>query len=75
MMEVHFTPDTEARLEQFAASEGKDPEQIVVETVTRMLERRAQFLEGVERGIAAAERGDLIEHDEVVNRIERLLKS
>jgi predicted transcriptional regulator len=74
-MEVHFTPDTEARLEQFAASEGKDAAQVVVETVTRMLERRAQFLEGVERGIAAAGRGDLIEHDEVVNRIERLLES
>ena len=74
-MEVHFTPDTEARLQQFAASEGKDAAQVVEETVARMLQRRAQFLEGVERGIAAADRGDLVEHDEVAKRIEHLFRS
>jgi predicted transcriptional regulator len=74
-MEVHFTPDTQARLEKFAASEGKDASQVVEETIARVLQQRAQFLEAVERGIAAADRGELIEHDEVVNRIERLLNS
>jgi predicted transcriptional regulator len=74
-MEVHFNPDTQAKLEQFAASEGKDAAQMVEETMARILEQRAEFLAGVERGIAAADRGELIEHDEVVNRIERLLQS
>jgi len=74
-MEVHFTPDTEAQLQQFAASEGKEPAQVVEETVTRMLERRAQFLDGVERGIAAADRGELVEHVEVVKRFDRLFRS
>jgi predicted transcriptional regulator len=59
-MEVHFTPDTEAQLKQFAASEGKDAAQVVEETVARMLERRSQFIEGVNRGVASADRGDLI---------------
>lgn len=74
-MEVHFASDTEAQLEQFAASRGKNAAQVAEETVARMLERQAQFNEGVNRGIRAADRGDLIEHDEVVNRIERLFKS
>jgi predicted transcriptional regulator len=74
-MEVHFAPDTEAQLRQFAASKGKDAAQVVEETVARMLEREAQFIEGVSRGIAAADRGDLIDHDEVVNRIDRLFRS
>ena len=74
-MEVYFTPDTETRLQQFAASEGKDATQVVQETVTRVLQRRAQFLEGVERGIVAADRGDLIDHDEVVKRLDRLFPS
>jgi predicted transcriptional regulator len=69
-MEVHFTPDTEAQLQQFAASKGKDAAQVVEETVTRMLERQAQFIEGVKCGIEAADRGDLIDHDEVVARID-----
>ena len=74
-MEVHFTPEQEAQLRQFAASEGKDAARVVEETVARMLEQRAQFLAGVERGIAAADRGDLIDHNEVAQRIDQLLQS
>ncbi len=74
-MEVHFAPDTEAQLRELAASRGKEAAQVVEETVAHMLERQAQFVEGVDRGIAAAERGDLIDHEEVVKRIERLFGS
>jgi predicted transcriptional regulator len=74
-MDVHFTPEKEAQLKRFAASKGKDAAQVVEETVALMLERQAQFIEGVNRGIEAAERGDLIDHDEVVNRIDRLFQS
>jgi predicted transcriptional regulator len=74
-MEVHFTPDALAQLNQFAASQGKAAEQVVEETVARMLQRQAQFVEGVDRGIAAADRGDLLDHAEVVERIDRLLRS
>lgn len=74
-MEVHFAPDTEAQLKQLAASRGKDAEQLVEETVTLMLQRQAQFIEGVNRGIAAADRGELIDHEEVVSRINRLFHS
>lgn len=73
-MEVHFTPDTEAQLKQFAASEGKDAAQLVEETVARMLERRAQFLEGVERGIAAADRGEFVDSQEVRANLEKILQ-
>jgi len=74
-MEVHFTPDTEAQLKQFAAKEGKDAAQVVEETVARMLERHSQFIEGVKRGIEQADRGEFEEHEEVVNRIVRLFHS
>ena len=74
-MEVQFEPDVQAQLNQFAASQGKAAAQVVEETVARMLQRQAQFTEGVNRGIAAANRGDLIEHAEVVERINGLLRS
>jgi predicted transcriptional regulator len=74
-MEVHFSPNTEAQLKAFAASKGKDVAQVVEETVSNMLQRQARFVEGVERGIAAADRGDLVDHEEVVSRIERLFRS
>jgi len=74
-MEVHFTPATEARLRELGASKSKDAAQLVEQAVNSMLERRARFIEGVESGIAAADRGDLTDHDEVVNRIDRLFQS
>ena len=73
-MEVHFSPDTETQLRQVALANGKDAEQLVKDTVARMLERQARFVAGVEKGIAAAERGELIEHEDVVKRINRLFE-
>ena len=75
-MEVHLTPEQEARLSQLAARTGKrDAQEVVQETVSRMLEHEARFVEAVKRGIASADRGDFVEHDEVFTRVERLLRS
>ena len=72
-MEVQFDPDVQAQLNQFAASLGKAGVQVVTETVCRMLQRQAQFIDGVNRGIVAADRGELIEHAEV-ERINGLFR-
>ena len=74
-MEVHFSPDKEARLQQLATRIGKDTAQVVEEAVDRMLEYDVRFLEAVEEGRAAALRGDLLEHDAVVERIEQMFHS
>jgi predicted transcriptional regulator len=74
-MEVHFSADVEMRLQQVASANGKDAEQLVKETVSRMLENQAHFVAGVQKGIEQADRGELIEHQEVLNRIERLFHS
>jgi predicted transcriptional regulator len=74
-MDVHFSPDKEARLRQIATRTGKDAAQVVEEAVDRMLEYDARFLEAVEQGRASARRGDLLEHDEVVERIEQMFRS
>lgn len=74
-MEVHFAPDVESRLRQVAHANGKDAEQLVKDTVAHMLERQALFVAGVNKGIAQADRGEFVDHDEVANRITRLLKA
>lgn len=73
-MEVHFSPDIETRLEKVALANGKDAEQLVKDTVAHMLERQARFVAGVDRGIAAADRGELLDHEDVVKRINRLFE-
>ena len=45
-MEVHFSPDVETRLQQVASANGKDAEQLVKDTVSRMLENQARFVAG-----------------------------
>ncbi len=64
-MEVHFTPEQEAQLKQFAASEGKDAAQVVEETIARVLEQQAKFRAAVRDGIAEADRGELVDDEEV----------
>jgi predicted transcriptional regulator len=71
-MEVHFSPDVETRLQQVASANGKDAEQLVKDTVVRMLESQARFIAGVQRGIEQADRGEFVEHKDVLNRIDRL---
>jgi len=70
-MELHLPPEKQARLQHFAARTGKETAQLVEEAVDRMLEYDARFIEAVEEGRASARRGELLEHEEVVERIER----
>jgi len=74
-MEVHFSPDVEMRLQQVASANGKDAEQLVKETVSRMLENQARFTAGAQKVIDQADHGELVEHQEIVRRIERLFGS
>jgi predicted transcriptional regulator len=74
-MEVNFTPEQEARLSQLAAYAGTDTEQLVKDAALRLVEEDAEFRAGVRRGIAQADRGELMEHEDVKARTERLLKS
>jgi predicted transcriptional regulator len=55
-----------------AIANGKDVEQLVKDTVARMLENQACFIAGVQRGIEQADRGEFVEHKDVLDRIDRL---
>lgn len=74
VMEVQLTPEQEARLLQIAAETGTNPERLVTEVVERYLDDETRFLAAVERGIAAAERGEFIEEAEMDARVERMFK-
>jgi len=74
-MEVNFSPEVETRLQQAAIASGKDAEQLVKDAVARMLENQARFIAGVQKGIGQADRGELIEHKDVLDRINQLLRS
>jgi predicted transcriptional regulator len=70
-MEVRLDPDLQAKLAQLASQQGRDTEALVVEAVQRMVNYDEWFAREVEKGIAAADRGEFIEHDEVRRRIDQ----
>jgi predicted transcriptional regulator len=72
-MEIHLTPEKEALLRQVAARTGQDAVEVIQEAVDRLLDHDTWFVQEVEKGISQAAKGDLIEHDEVVARIEKRL--
>jgi predicted transcriptional regulator len=73
-MEVQFTPEQEAQLSQIANYNGTPAEQLVKQAALRLVEEDAEIRAGIERGIEQADRGELVDHDEVVARFERLLQ-
>jgi predicted transcriptional regulator len=72
-MEVHFTPEQEARLSEIANQAGTDAEHLVQAAALRLLERDADFRASVHKGIEQADRGEFVPDDEMEARIARML--
>jgi hypothetical protein len=49
-MQVHFTPELEAKLAQSAAQQGRDPDELVQEVAPRYFDEESRFIEAVRRG-------------------------
>jgi predicted transcriptional regulator len=73
-MEIPFTSDQEAQLTRMATKSGTDAPHLVRAAALRLLDGEARFLAAVEKGIAAAERGEFIEEEEMDARLERMFK-
>jgi predicted transcriptional regulator len=71
-MEVHLTPEQETQLAQIANNSGMDTERLVKDVVARFLDEETRFLAAVEKGLAAAERGEFIEEEEMDARVEAM---
>ncbi len=87
-MEVDFTPEQEAQLSQIATHAGKDAEHTtagrghraptfewVKDIALRAVEETTRFRAAVREGIAEADRGELIDDDEVRQWLERQERS
>jgi predicted transcriptional regulator len=73
-MEVHFTPDEEAKLAQIATKAGTNAERLVKQAALRLLEEEARFRAAVREGIAQADRGEFIDEAEMDARLEQMLR-
>ena len=69
-MEVPLDPDLQAKLSRLAAQQGCASETLVVEAVERMVNYDEWFLREVDKGLAAADRGELADHSDVRKMID-----
>jgi predicted transcriptional regulator len=70
-MEVRLNPDLHAKLTPLATQQGRDSESLVVEGVERMVNCDEWFMQEVEKGLAAADRGEFVDHEEIRKLIDR----
>jgi predicted transcriptional regulator len=64
-MEVNLAPDLQAKLSRLAAERGSDMQALVQEAVERFVDYDEWFLREVEKGLAAADRGEFVDHQDI----------
>jgi predicted transcriptional regulator len=70
-MEVRLNPELQEKLTRLATEQGRDSEALIVEAVERMVNYDEWFLQEVEKGIAASDRGEFVDHEDVKKLIDR----
>ena len=74
-MEVRFTPELQAKVEQAAAEDNSKPEDYVQQLVEHYIEHDQWFRQQVQKGLDQLNRREFVEHEEVWARIEKKLRS
>lgn len=72
-MEVHVSPELQAKLAHLAAVQGRDTDTLVQEAIRRLVDYDEWFVGEVEKGLAQIARGEVLTHEEVGARVERML--
>jgi len=71
-MEVRIRPDLEAKLARLATERGRDTQALVQDAIEKFVDYDEWFLREVEKGLSAADRGELIDHEDIGKFINRL---
>ena len=69
-MDVPLNPDLQAKLIRLAAHQGRASEVLVVEAVERLVNCDEWFLREVEKGLAAADRGEFVDQSHLSKPID-----
>ena len=70
-MEIHLNPDVQAKLSRIAAARGSDAEMLVREAIERLVSYDEWLIREVEKGVASANLGELLSHEEVGARLKK----
>jgi predicted transcriptional regulator len=72
-MTVHLAPEIEQQLLHLAARVERTPDELAKEAVENFINYRHSFAAAVSEGLAAADRGELHDHDEVMAMMDDII--
>ena len=70
---MHLNPDMQAKLARLAAEQCRNTEALVQEAIARFVDYDEWFIREVEQGLASADRRELLTHEDVCARLEKLI--
>ncbi|HBA65309.1 MAG TPA: CopG family transcriptional regulator, partial [Methylococcaceae bacterium] len=71
---VRTEPDIVHQLDHMAESLDRSRNYIVNQALKEYLQHHAWQIENIKNGIAAADRGEVVEHDDVMREMEELIE-
>jgi predicted transcriptional regulator len=69
-MDVSLSPSLEAKLDRLAIERGCDKQALVQDAIEALVNSEEWFRQEVVEGLAAADRGEFVEHDGVKRLID-----
>jgi len=72
-MEIRLHPEKEAQLAQIASQRGLKTNELAQQVLSHYLEDDTRFIEAINVGLAAAEREDFVEHEEVGKKLKQIV--
>jgi predicted transcriptional regulator len=74
-MEVHLPPELQAKVDRAAAEKKSGAEEYVKQLVEHYLDHDAWFRQQVKKGLDQLDRGEILTHDEIGIRIDKMFRS
>jgi len=72
-MEINLPAAVQDKLTRLASKQGRDTEALALEAIERFVDYDEWFIREVEEGLASARRGELLTHEEVGTRLQKLI--
>lgn len=73
-MEVHFSPELQARLNQVAADSHRGADEYVQQLVEHYLDYDVWFRQKVTSSLAQLDRGEFLTHEQVGERLKKMFQ-
>jgi predicted transcriptional regulator len=72
-MNVSLDPAVQAKLRRLASEQGRAAEALAREAIERFVNYDDWFIKEVDKGLAQIARGEVLSHEQVGTRLEKLL--